>query len=361
MKTQTIRFSALLLALVMLLSTGVLAAHLPDEPMVLGVATVEVSGQRLRSEPSNDADSLTAVGAQSTILVLEMAGAWYKACYDGQIGYIRAEYLTYRSAAAADLGTGYVKYDSVNVRSMPNTNGFVTAVLNSSTAVNVTGFSNGWYRIADATGQDVGFVRSDLLLLDTMPVSEAEQRMLDTGDLDFSQVGEIYITRAADDSLLLITDEEENQLIATGDYTDEAVDLINYAFTLIGTPYVWGGNGPDTFDCSGFVKYVFNHFGYSMQRVANDMLYKDGVWVERADLQPGDVIFFGNTYSSNETATHVGIYIGGDQFIHASSRKGVTVSQLSSEYYDTRFVGAKRLIGGTVDLDEDFFDAIIFD
>ena len=315
MKTRTIRFTALILALVLILSTGALAAHLPDEPMVLGVATVEVSGQRLRAEPSNDAESLTAVGAQSLVLVLEMAGAWYKACYDGQIGYIRAEYLTYRSAAAADLGTGYVKYDSVNVRSMPNTSGYITAVLNSSTAVNVTGISNGWYRIADAAGQDVGFVRSDLLLLDTMPVSEAEQRMLDTGDLDFSQVGDIYVIRAADDSLLLVTDEEENQLMFSGDATDEAVDLINYAFTLIGTPYVWGGSSTEGSDCSGAVCASLNALFGKRIRVTADSLFRN-FFTKKAEYHDGiQAAFF---LDESGKAAHVSGYMGEGLFLNES-------------------------------------------
>ncbi len=342
---RKIRLSALALVLALLLSTVAGAAYAPSEPRVLGVATVLVSGQRLRTEPTDSAQARTAVNAGTPVLILEQTGSWYLACYDGEIGYIPAEYLSFGTVSAIDLGTGYIRYDQVNVRTQPSTAGEIAATLRSGTAVNVTGICNGWYRIADATEADIGFVRSDLLVLETMPKDSDEKLLLDTGDLSENELSTIYVTRTADDEIVLVTGEAESTITAGDTVTDEAVSLINYAFTFIGTPYVWGANGPSSFDCSGFVKYVYAHFGYSMHRVANDMLYNDGVWVERADLRPGDVIFFGNTYASSETATHVGIYIGDGQFVHASSSRGVTVSSLDSTYYSPRFVGAKRLIG----------------
>lgn len=354
MKARLIRCLALCLALTLLFSTAAFAAQMLDETMVLGVAEVSVSGQRLRAEPSNGAEALTAVNAGSQVLVLEKTGGWYLACYDGVIGYIRADYLTFRTVGAVTLGTGYAKYNSVNVRTLPSLDAPVAAALSYNTAVNVTGIINGWYRIADASGEDIGFVRSDLLVLETLPTDAEEQKMLDTGDLELSDLAEIYVTRTPENNIVIVTQEgsvvveaappAEDQPDFSDASMDKAVEVINYAFSFIGTPYVWAANGPDAFDCSGFVKYVYSHFGYSMNRVANDMYYRDGVAVDRANLQPGDVIFFGNTYASSETATHVGIYIGNDQFVHASSSKGVTVSQLSSEYYSTRFVGGKRMI-----------------
>lgn len=87
-------------------------------------------------------------------------------------------------------------------------------------------------------------------------------------------------------------------------------DLVVYASNFLGVPYVWGGNTPSGFDCSGFTKYVFAHFGISLARRASQQA-KQGVAVSKDNLQPGDLVFFGNP------VYHVGIYVGNGCFIHA--------------------------------------------
>ncbi|MGM9944856.1 MAG: LysM peptidoglycan-binding domain-containing protein [Lysinibacillus sp.] len=115
-------------------------------------------------------------------------------------------------------------------------------------------------------------------------------------------------------------------------------DAINLASSLIGTPYVYGGNSVDGFDCSGFVNYVYSNAGFSITRKSSlDYFMNDTTIV--ATPVPGDVVFFKNTYIS--TISHMGVYIGDNQFIHASSN-GVEVSNLSYDYWDTRFVAFKR-------------------
>ena len=115
-------------------------------------------------------------------------------------------------------------------------------------------------------------------------------------------------------------------------------DIISYAYNFIGTPYVFGSNGPKAFDCSAFTKYVFAHFGVSLPRTSQSQ-YGSGAVISRDNLIPGDLVFF-NTYTY---LGHVGIYIGGGDFIHASSSKGVTVSSLNDGYYSSRFEGGTRV------------------
>jgi len=115
-------------------------------------------------------------------------------------------------------------------------------------------------------------------------------------------------------------------------------DIISYAYNFIGTPYVFGSNGPNAFDCSAFTKYVFDHFGVSLPRTSQSQ-YGSGTVISRDNLQTGDLVFF-NTYTY---LGHVGIYIGGGDFIHASSSKGVTVSSLNDGYYSSRFEGGTRV------------------
>ncbi|SHI63823.1 C40 family peptidase [Propionispora hippei] len=113
-----------------------------------------------------------------------------------------------------------------------------------------------------------------------------------------------------------------------------------YAQNFYGVPYVWAGRSPSGFDCSGFISYVFAQNGVSLPRMADEQ-YNVGMWVNRADLQPGDLVFF-STYEAG--ASHVGIYIGNGQFVHASSGAGQVVStSLYSQYYQARYLGARRV------------------
>jgi cell wall-associated NlpC family hydrolase len=109
---------------------------------------------------------------------------------------------------------------------------------------------------------------------------------------------------------------------------------------LRGTPYRNGGTDPSGFDCSGFVKYVFEQHGVEMPRDVRKQ-YERGNDVDVSDLAPGDLVFFTTVAPG---ASHVGILIGGDQFVHAPSSTGVVrVEQLSAQYWSNRFVGAKRI------------------
>ena len=106
--------------------------------------------------------------------------------------------------------------------------------------------------------------------------------------------------------------------------------------------YVYGGTSPAGFDCSGFVYYVYKQCGYSITRTATAQ-NSDGRYVARSNLQPGDIIIFYNGYKS--AIGHAGIYIGNNQFIHASSGGGrVMISSLSETYYNTRFYSARRVV-----------------
>ena len=122
---------------------------------------------------------------------------------------------------------------------------------------------------------------------------------------------------------------------------NEFAAIYKEAQKYVGTPYVWGGSTPETgFDCSGLMYYVLTQYGYSMKRAANDQMTQ-GTYVSRSDLQVGDLVFFG--YSGY--ANHVGMYIGGGNFVHASTPStGVRVNSLDESYYKTRFLCGRRII-----------------
>ena len=116
-------------------------------------------------------------------------------------------------------------------------------------------------------------------------------------------------------------------------------DLVDYAKSFLGTRYVWGGASPSGFDCSGFTMYVYAHFGYRMSHGASDQLYAF-TRVSTAQRLAGDLVFF--SYGGGDIS-HVGIYLGGGAFIHATSNGGVKISYFDG-YYSSTYVGAVRIL-----------------
>jgi cell wall-associated NlpC family hydrolase len=133
--------------------------------------------------------------------------------------------------------------------------------------------------------------------------------------------------------------------IATAPGADPALPGDGYsisstALALRGTPYRNGGVDPSGFDCSGLVKYVFEQHGVALPRDTKRQ-FEVGADVNPASLVPGDLVFFTTVAPG---ASHVGIVVGGDQFVHAPNSAGVVrVEHLSSQYWSSRFVGAKRV------------------
>ena len=128
-----------------------------------------------------------------------------------------------------------------------------------------------------------------------------------------------------------------NDTESTNSKMDKAIELLKQQ---VGKPYVWGDEGPDSFDCSGLVQYIYkNALGINLPRVSYDQS-KVGQAVSREDLQPGDLVFF-DTMDKGKVS-HVGMYIGNNEFIHAAnSKKGVIKSTLTG-YYDKKFINARR-------------------
>ena len=119
--------------------------------------------------------------------------------------------------------------------------------------------------------------------------------------------------------------------------------VADLAEQYVGSPYRWGGMSPTGFDCTGFVMWVYGQFGIGLPHNEAGQL-ASGAAVSAYDLQPGDVLAFANTYRRG--LSHVGIYVGNGQFVHAADeRHGVIISQLWDSYWGPRFVGASRATG----------------
>ncbi|MEG0385493.1 C40 family peptidase [Solibacillus cecembensis] len=139
--------------------------------------------------------------------------------------------------------------------------------------------------------------------------------------------------------ILFFTPVDENKASASAAYSVD--ELKSASSKYLGVRYAYGGTSSTGFDCSGYVRQVFKEVGItSLDRTSSGM-YGQGSAVKKSDLQAGDLVFF-NT--SGKGVSHVGIYIGSGNFIHASTSKGVVKTSINDKaYWGNKYVGAKRI------------------
>lgn len=318
---RTKRLVCAILALVMMLTILPVSASAADDVKdAIGIVTA--SALRLRSSASTSSSTVATAYKGDYVVVLSQEGSWYKVIYNLKVGYMHADYLTVKERENVELGYGKVDASAVNIRSKPTTSSSVVAKATRGEKAFIIGFNCGWYKV-HFDGK-TGYIRSDLLELTEIPYentgSKNDPKYFINGDP--------------------ISGSNNSGSASTPDYSaGEAI--VAKAKQYIGVPYVWGGTSPSGFDCSGFVQYVMKACGYSINRTASAQL-NNGTPVAYADLQPGDLVFFERTYNTSSPASHVGIYIGNGQFIHASTG-GVCISNLSANYYASRYTTARRV------------------
>ena len=319
MKRST-RIVSLVLTIFLFLNISIISASAAGTDIKTGIAFVDASSLRLRSSPSTDSKTLDYAYDNEVVVLLGKSGEWYKVSYNLQTGYMHSKYLDAAVKENAELGYGRVTGNNVNVRSGPSTSYSSLARASSNEKAYIIGINNQWFKVI--YGNTVGYIRSDYLALTEIPY---ENRASSNVPLFFRGGKSTGVTPSA--AALNKVKPTANEIIAT-------------AKKYIGVPYVWGGSTPNGFDCSGYVQYVFNAHGISLPRTSKQQ-YSVGTWVSKSSLKPGDLVFF-NTEGNG--ISHLGIYIGNNQFIHASSSKGVIISSLSNTYWAPRYYGAKRIL-----------------
>jgi len=128
-------------------------------------------------------------------------------------------------------------------------------------------------------------------------------------------------------------------------YAARPEDVLMHAIGLVGTPYQWGGNTPDSgFDCSGLIRYVFAHSAsVNLPRTTEQMWAQGGSNISRRQLQSGDVVFFAT--NGGKRVSHAGIYVGEGRFVHAPSSGGtVRLDELNAPYWQKTYLAAKRFM-----------------
>lgn len=299
MKTlKKLVFTALVLAVA--LSVMAVPAFADEGVIAWGAATVDVDLLNVRSEPNTESTRLSVLSRDTIVVVIEKTNdEWCKINYLGTEGYVACEYLRDILEAENFKATGTVTGDDVRMRKSHSTDSAVMAAYNTGATVSIIGINHGWYKIVTAAG--TGYMRSDYISI--------------TGG------GPTFTSDTSDTT----ANSSLGQQIA------------NYALQFEGYKYVYGEESPSKgFDCSGLTYYVYGQFGYKLERRASLQCKNNGRFISRSELQPGDLVFFS---TNGSYATHVGIYIGNNQYIHASTAKtGVKISTLN-EYF-----AAKRII-----------------
>ncbi len=331
-------------------------------------------GLNLRKGPSTSYSIITKLADKTEVKVHSTSNGWSKVTVGGNTGYVSSTYLTSTkpSTSTVTTTTRYVNSSSgLNLRTGPSTSNSIITKLADKTEVKVSSTSNGWSKVT--VGGNTGYV-SSTYLTSTKPststvttttryVNSSSGLNLRTGPSTSNSI----ITKLADKTEVKVSSTSNGwskvtasgktgyvssgyltstkPSTSTGTTSSSASKLISYAKKFLGKPYVWGAQGPNSFDCSGFTYYVYkNGVGKTIPRTSTAQS-KYGTYVSKSNLQAGDLVFFDTVGANNGNVTHCGIYIGNGQLLHAASGQGkVVINNMNSSYYVNAYVNARRVL-----------------
>ena len=347
------------------------------------VGIVKASMLNMRQSPHTSTEIIEKIPENCKVEILETSNGWYKVTYNGKVGWVFGTYVSVESAKQQEgqpetitsvnnepvvdktividktLTTatnslqntvsqndnliinapqvvedktvlavkandpannpaiitekGVVTASTLNIREGAGTEFGVAGRLDQGEKLVINEKSNGWYKISTSNGA-TGWVFGEYVSIH--PVTLASR-----GD-------STEVSPAGDSSV-----------------SDTRSQIVAFAKKYQGVKYKYGGSSPSGFDCSGYVKYVYDHFGIGIERVAASQATQ-GKLVSKSDLKPGDLVFF-DTNGNHNYINHSGIYIGNGQFIHASSgssNKKVVISDLTSGFYKESYMTARRFL-----------------
>ena len=348
--------------------------------------TVTASSLNFRTGPSTSYSIINVLMNGQNVEYVSTSGSWLKVKYNGVTGYVHGDYVT--KGTTDNSTTGTTKYVSasvgLNVRSGAGTSYSKLGKLEYKEKVTVLSTSNGWSKI-NYNGK-TGYVDSSYLK-STVPGSTDDNTNNETtgttkyvnttsglnvrsgAGTSYSKLGKLEYkekvtvlstsngwskinyngkTGYVDSSYLQSTVPGSNGNNANNNnntVSTKANEVIAYAKTLLGKPYVWGAQGPNSFDCSGFTYYVFkNKAGIVLPRTSSAQS-KYGTYVSKSNLKAGDLVFFDTNGANDGNVSHVGMYIGNGQMIHASyGQKKIVIANFNDSYYQKAYVNARRVL-----------------
>jgi len=326
-------------------------ANTPDVARTDRVLTAWVTADtaRIRERPSSEAKVKFSLKQGTKIHVAAVCGHWCKLrTLSGSYGWVAGWLIKFVPPGTAvtateagekvEVNVGWVARPVVNLRTAPSTDAATSGEARLGTRLLIIGKKPGWYKVALEDG-NIGWMSARLV--DTRAERMVRYRVATAGKNASKESASATLQQAS------LSGANDFPSPTAGSNDDDApssgmgADLVATAKRFIGCSYVRGASRPGAFDCSGLTSYVHRVHGIDISRSSADQ-FRQGTPVARDDLQPGDVVFFQNTYKRG--ISHVGLYIGNGRFVHASNhRGGVKITGLDEDYYARRYVGARRM------------------
>lgn len=310
----------------------------------------------LKVSPSDEAEAIGTMSGAEDLEVLESTEDWYKVATNEQVGYVKKDYVTLDKKEA---DTAKKQYDHYKKATVTSDNGLIVRASGSKDAPSVGTVAGGedviivdqqndYIKILFGEDLAEGYVINSGLEFEDQWVTKSEVH---------TEIKQIAYTKAeaarkAEEAQKAAQAKERARLAAMGYSKKETSSsyspsgnaskgqaLVATAKKYLGVPYVWGGTSPKGFDCSGLMQYVCRQNGISLPRVAASQR-NVGKYVSRANLQPGDLVFFGK----GGRITHVGMYVGNGNMIHAPQTGDVVkIASINSSYRVASYAGAVRV------------------
>jgi len=334
--------------------------HAEDyQPECAPIALISADDVNVRAKPDLKSAVLETLPRRTKVYLISVAGPWYYVSVPGRQlkGYVFGSFIY-------QLKDVVVTADQVNLRKEPSLKSEVAVVLARGERFVLLGEANGYYRVISPTKGFAGWVSKEYSQL----AKPELPRYKVVGDgVNFRRTpnvdAEIITQLDAGTEVRALGRDEKWSLVERGGtrgwvYSEYLVPAESFhtaagrdigrrlaarGLDLRGVRYSWGGESLSGFDCSGFVYFLLREqFGLrNLPRRASEQYYAMGTPVDKEDLQVGDLVFF-TTYKAGPS--HVGIYLGDGNFVHASSAGGkVQINSMSEGYYKRRFVGARRI------------------
>jgi len=296
-------------------------------------ASIDGTNVNIRSKPTTTSKVLAKL-SNTSVKILSTSGNWYKISFNGNEGWVTKDFITLKNSLSSTqqvqtkkeekqpqkvsqvLKTGIIDGTNVNLRSKPTKTATVTHKV-SNEKVNILAQSGDWYKVS--TGKTTGWISEDFVKISSNQKSTTTKTVAKTEQTS-----------------------SQPQRVSSS----VRKNLVVFSRGLLGVRYKWGGTSPSGFDCSGFTSYVYKNFGINIDRVSTDQA-KQGVYVPKNKLQPGDLVFFDTNGGNNKNVNHAGIYIGNSKFIHASSSrtgKIVRISSLNESFYSKAYVTGRKFV-----------------
>ena len=300
----------------------------------------------VRSAPNTDGEIVGKMYDGSVAQILSTAGEnneWFQVVSGNVEGYTKAEYFIYGDAAVSAIDGYVTRYavvqaDRLNVREAPDISSGRIGYIDNGERVKLIEWGNEWSKV-DYAAEHTGYVASEYVTIaeEFIYAKSIEEERAELAALQELQARTQASEEAAPERMVVSVSPPQTDYANVSELRSAVVD---YAMQYLGNRYVHGGQSLATgTDCSGFTCYVYKEFGYSLSRTPQGQYTSAGRGIDMSQIQPGDVI----CYSSNgSTCTHVGLYIGNGQIIHAAnSRKGVIISNYD---YDGIILGVRSIV-----------------